>query len=179
MLKGKKVLLRPVKRSDISYFLTWFNDAEVIQYLTMFLPLTEMAEEKFIEELGTTQAKSTAFFVIEAIEGDSTKPIGTCSLNGINSKDHAAGFGIAIGEKEYWGRGYGTEATRLLIDYGFNQLNLHRISSSAISYNERSIRLHKKVGFQEEGRRRQAIFKNGVYHDWVLYGLLKEEWSGL
>jgi hypothetical protein len=54
MLKGKSVLLRPVKRSDISYFLKWFNDPEVIQYVGLYLPMTEMAEEKFIEESGTT-----------------------------------------------------------------------------------------------------------------------------
>ncbi len=101
MLKGKSVLLRPVKRSDISYFLQWFNDPEVIQYLGMYLPMTEMAEEKFIEELGTTRARSDALFVIKVIEGDSTKPIGNCGLHGINSKDNHATFGIVIGEKDY------------------------------------------------------------------------------
>src|SRR3989304_5768322 len=95
MLKGNKIRLRPVKRSDISYFLKWFNDPEVIQYLNMYLPMTEMAEEKFIEELGTTRARSDAPFVIEVSEGDSTRAIGNCGLNGINSKDHDAMFGIA------------------------------------------------------------------------------------
>jgi RimJ/RimL family protein N-acetyltransferase len=179
MLKGKSVLLRPVKRSDISYFLKWFNDPEVIQYLELYLPMTEMYEEKYIEELGTTRAKSDAPFVIEAIEGASTKPIGSCGLHEINSKDGKAIFGMGIGEKDYWSKSYGTEATRLLIDYGFQQLNLHRISSSAFAFNERSIKFHKKVGFQEEGRLRQAIFKNGQYHDLMLFGILREEWKGL
>ena len=179
MLRGKSVLLRPVKRSDISYFLKWFNDPEVIQYITLYLPMTEMGEEKYIEELGTTRAKSDAPFVIEVIEGASTKPIGNCGLHEINSKDHNATFGIVIGEKDYWSKGYGVEATRLVINYGFQQLNLHRISSTAIAFNERSIRLHKKVGFREEGRLRQAIFKNGQYHDLVQFGILREEWRGL
>jgi len=178
MLKGKGILLRPVRRSDISYFLKWFNDPEVIQYLSMYLPMTEMAEEKYIEELGTTRAETVAPFVIEIIEGDSAKPIGTIGLNRINNKDHNAMFGIAIGEKDYWSKGYGTEATLLLIDYGFEQLNLHRISSFAFSFNERSIRLHKRVGFKEEGRQREAVFKNGKYHDHVVFGILREEWSG-
>ena len=178
MLKGKSVLLRPVKRSDISYFLKWFNDPEVIQYLGMYLPMTEMAEEKFIEELGTTRAKSDALFVIEVIEGASTKPIGNCGLHGINSKDNHATFGIVIGEKDYWSKSYGTEAARLLINYGFQQLNLHRISSTAVAFNERSIRFHKKVGFREEGRVRETIFKNGQYHDLVQFGILREEWRG-
>lgn len=177
MLKGKGIILRPVRRSDISYFLKWFNDPEVIQYLGMYLPMTEMAEEKYIEELGTTRARTDAPFVIEVIEGDSTKPIGTIGLHRINNKDHNAMFGIAIGEKDCWSKGYGTEATRILIDYGFEQLNLHRISSSAFAFNERSIRLHKRVGFREEGRQREAVFNNGKFHDLVLLGLLREEWS--
>lgn len=178
MLKGNGILLRPFRRSDISYFLKWFNDPEVIQYLNMYLPMTEMAEEKYIEELGTTRATTDAPFVIELIEGDSTKPIGTIGLHRINNKDHNAIFGIAIGEKDCWNKGYGTEATRLLIDYGFEQLNLHRITSAAFDFNERSIRLHKRAGFKEEGRQREGSFKNGKFHDYVLFGLLREEWSG-
>ena len=178
MLKGNNVLLRPVKRSDISHFVRWFNDSEVVQYLAMYLPMTEMAEEKYIEELGTTKARSHAQFIIEVKVGASTKPIGTCGLEGINSKDNHATFGIVIGEKDYWSKSYGMEAARLLINYGFRQLNLHRISSTALAFNERSTGLHNKVGFREEGRLRQIIFKNGQYHDLVQFGLLREEWKG-
>lgn len=179
MLKGKTVLLRPVKRSDISYFLKWFNDPEVIQYLDLYLPMTEMGEEKYIEELGTTRARIDVVFVIEVIEGGSTKAIGNCGLHGINSKDNNATFGVVIGEQDYWSKGYGTEAAKLVINYGFQQLNLHRIYSTAVAFNERSIKLHKKVGFREEGRLRQAMFKNGQYHDLVQFGILREEWRVL
>jgi len=179
MLKGDKVLLRPVRRSDISYFLKWFNDPEVIQYLGLYLPMTEMAEETYIEQLGTSRVSTDTAFVIEAIEGASTKPIGSIGLHGISPKDHFATFGIAIGEKDYWSKGYGTEAAQLLIRYGFEQLNLHRISSGAISFNERSLRLHRRVGFKEEERQREAMFKNGKFHDHVMFGLLRDEWKGL
>jgi len=179
VLRGKSVLLRPFRRSDISYFLKWFNDPEILQYLDMYLPMTEMSEEKFIEELGTTRAGIDVLLVIEAIEGDSSRPIGNCGLHQISPKDHNAVFGIIVGERDYWSKGYGLEAARLLLDYGFQQLNLHRISSSAISFNERSIKLHRKVGFREEGRLRQAMFKNGQYHDRVEFGILREEWTGL
>ena len=180
MLKGNKVTLRPVKRADISFFLKWFNDPEVIQYLGAYLPMTEMAEEKFIEELSNpARSQGQVLLVIEANEGDINKPIGNCALNGINSKDHAAMFGIGIGEKDYWSKGYGTEAARLLLNYGFEQLNLYRIFSTALAFNERSLRLHRKVGFKEEGRARQAMFKNGQYHDLVHFGILREEWRGL
>jgi len=165
MLRGEKVLLRPLKRSDITNFLKWFNEPEVTQYLNFYAA-------------SRTQAGTGVYFVIEAIEGDSTKPIGSMGLGGINPKDHGASFGITIGEKDYWGNGYGTEATRLILEYGFQQLNLHRISSSAFAFNERSIRLHKKVGFKEEGRQREAIFKNGRFHDLVYFGILRDEWRG-
>jgi RimJ/RimL family protein N-acetyltransferase len=179
MLKGEKVVLRPVRRSDIEYFLRWFNDQEVTRYLKMYLPMTEMAEEKFIEELGTTGTVTRVILVIETSDGKNNKPIGNIALGNIHHKDHHAVFGIAIGEKDYWSKGYGTEAARLIIRYGFEQLNLHRINSSAISFNERSIKLHKRVGFTEEGRQREAYFKNGRYHDHVIFGLLRKEWEQL
>lgn len=178
MLKGKLVLLRPVRRSDLQNFLKWFNDPEVTRYLDRSLPLTEMEEEKNVEELGTTRARTDAAFVIEASEHPA-QSIGWIDLTGINPKDHNAMFGIVIGEKECWGKGYGMEAARLLVNYGFEQLNLHRISSRVHALNERSLKLHNRVGFKEEGRQREAIFKNGIFHDYVMFGVLREEWKGL
>ena len=177
MIKGKLVQLRPVQRVDISNFLQWFNDPDVTQYLLTYLPMTEMSEQKFIEELGSSRVATDVLLIIETNDSEKCKPIGSIGLHGINSKDHNATFGIALGDKKFWNKGYGTEAARLIIKYGFEQLNLHRISSSAYSFNERSIKMHLKVGFTEEGRRRQAIFKNGAYHDEVMFGLLRQEWN--
>ena len=176
MLKGEKVVLRPVRRTDIEYFLKWFNDSEVLQYLDLYLPMTEMAEEKYIEELGTNRAGTQVLFVIEAIEDISNKPIGNVTLSNIHPRNHNAIFGIAIGEKDYWSKRYGTEATQLIIKYGFEQLNLHRITSAAKSFNVRSLKLHQRTGFTEEGRQRKADFENGAYHDRVMFGFLREEW---
>jgi len=159
--------------------LRWFNDPEVIQYLGIYLPMTEMVEEKWIESIGTTRLLTDVFFIIEAIEEKGTRPIGDTGLGGINSKDHNAGFGIAIGEKDYWSKGYGTEAARVLVNYGFGQLNLHRITSGAVAFNERSIRMHRSLGFKEEGRQRDFVYRNGRYHDHVMFGILKDEWRGL
>jgi RimJ/RimL family protein N-acetyltransferase len=175
MPRGQRVNLRAVKRSDISLFLRWFNDPEVLKWVSFHLPMTEMAEEKWIENLATTR---DAPFVIEAVDGLAMTPIGNCGLHGIDPKNHSADFGIAIGEKDHWSKGYGTEATRLLIDYGFKELNLHRISSSVFEFNERSLRLHKTMGFKQEGQRRKSIFKNGQYWDLVEFGLLRDEWLG-
>jgi RimJ/RimL family protein N-acetyltransferase len=176
MLKGEKILLRPVKRADVPLFMKWFIDPEVTQYLSMYLPMTEMAEEKWIEDVGTARASSDIILVIEAQIGETSRAIGTIGLHRINQKDSCATFGIAIGEKDFWGQGLGTEATRVLLKYGFEQVNLHRISSTVYDFNERSYRMHKKVGFKEEGRRRKAIYKNGLFRDLIEFGFLKDEW---
>jgi RimJ/RimL family protein N-acetyltransferase len=176
MLKGNKVLLRPVQKSDISFFLKWYNDLEVLEYLSMYLPMTETMEEKWIEEAASGQNGTRVHFVIEAIEGNATKTIGSIGLNKIDYRCQTAELGIAIGEKEYWSKGYGTEAARLLINYGFNQLNLNRIGSCVFAPNKRSLKMHQQLGFIKEGQKRQAFFKNGQFMDEVLFGLLKKEW---
>lgn len=177
MLKGKKVLLRPVKKSDLQNFMKWYNDQEITQYLSMYLPMTEIGEEKWIEEASDNDGM--IIFVIEAISNNlQKKPIGSCGLHKINWKDRSAEFGVAIGEKEFWSNGYGTETAMLLIDYGFMQLNLHRISSGVFKFNERSQRLHIKLGFTNEGCSRKEIYKNGEYWDKIDFGILKEEWGG-
>ena len=105
MLRGKKVLLRPVTRSDLSHFFRWFNDPEVTQYVARYLPMTEMAEEKWIEEPRTSGAQNRAVLSIEAIEEEANKAIGELSLANINPKDHSATSGIVIGEKDTGARG--------------------------------------------------------------------------
>lgn len=175
MLKGGKVILKPIRRSDLNYFIVWANDPEVIRYMGGYLPMTEMAIEKDIEDI-PKQSNTEVVFIIEAVAEDTFRPIGSIALSMINHKDHYATFAISIGEKDYWSKGYGTEATQLIIRYGFEQLNLHRISSFVFSFNERSIRLHLRVGFIEEGRRKESVYINGDYHDSVMFGLLRKEW---
>ncbi|UCC16214.1 MAG: GNAT family N-acetyltransferase [Dehalococcoidales bacterium] len=178
MLKGEKVILRPVKRSDLDYFIVWANDPEVMRYMGGYLPMTEMAGENDIEDI-PKQSNTEVAFIIEAVAEETCRSIGSIVLSKINHKDHCATFAITIGEKDYWNKGYGTEATRLIIRYGFEQLNLHRISSFVFSFNERSIRMHLRAGFIEEGRRKESIYINGTCHDSVMFGLLKKEWQAM
>jgi len=177
VLRGKAVHLRPIKRSDLPFFVKWFNDPEVVQNLAIYLPMTEMGEEKWIEELATVRTNTDVSFVIGLPGDNSGIPIGTIGLHRIDHKNQNATFGIAIGEKECWSKGYSTEATRLLISYGFKELNLNRITSSALDFNERSIGMHMKAGFREEGQLRQSMFKNGMFRDLIAFGVLREEWQ--
>lgn len=174
MLKGKRLLLRPVQKSDVSYLLKWHNDPELIQFSGNYLPVTEMEILKRIEDLGNSQPRANAYFIIEATEEGKGEPIGETGLRDIRAKDRDATLFISIGDKTYWGKGYGKESAELIINYGFEQLNLHRISSSTFSFNERSIKMHLRLGFKEEGRRRDVFFKNGDYCDEVIFGLLRE-----
>lgn len=176
MLESRRVVLRPVKKADVKKFLEWFNDLEVIQYLTLYLPTTEIGEEKWIENLETIRKGKDVSLVIEVKDRKKRTMIGNCGLHNIDWKNRDAEFGIAIGEKKFWNNGYGTEAAKLMVDYGFEQLNLNRISSAAYGFNERSINMHLKLGFKKEGCVRKAIYKNGRYNDKILLGILKEEW---
>ena len=176
MIIGEDVRLRPVQKSDTGYFVEWYNDFDVMQYVGMYLPVTEIGWAKLIEEFSITRAETEALFVIEIINSDSFKPIGTVGLHNIKSFISNAMFGIDIGEKDRWSKGYGTEAGQLIIRYGFEQLGLHRIGSFVYSFNDRSIRLHDRLGFTREGCRREAVYVNGKYHDEVLFGLLRRYW---
>lgn len=82
---------------------------------------------------------------------------------------------IDIGEKEYWGQGYGKEALSILLNYAFQELNLHRVSLRVFSFNEKAIKLYKNLGFKEEGNSRQSLYRNGHWHDILHMGILKEE----
>ena len=180
-LTGEKVALDPIEPHEADEFKGWLNDQEILQFLAAYLPLSLGEEEKWINELG--KRKNDIVLGIYPLSdnpdrsSESNAIIGSIGLHNINQKDRNATLGIVIGNEAYRGKSFGTEAARLLIDWGFNQLNLHRINSGAFAFNDRSIKMHLKLGFKEEGRERQKSFKNGAYHDHVIFGLLREEWK--
>ncbi len=88
-------------------------------------------------------------------------------------------MGISIGEKEYWGKGYGTDAMRVVLRYAFTELNLHRVSLTVFEYNPRAIRSYEKAGFTLEGREREAVFRSGKRTDMIYMGVLREDWERL
>ena len=136
-LEGQKVGLRPIREDDASFFQEWMNNQEINQYLMVYLPITRLSEEQWIKNI--SQAKDDIVLTIITKTPVDGKPIGNVGLHNINHKDSHATFGIVIGDKDYHESGYGTEAARLIIGYGFNQLNLHRINSYAFAFNKRSI----------------------------------------
>ena len=112
-------------------------------------------------------------FAIETIEESAF--IGGCSTNDIDWKNSVATIGIFIGNKGYLGRGYGTDATKTLVAFLFNQMNINKIRLTCYSFNTRAIESYKKCGFVIEGVLRQKIFKDGKYHDRIAMGLLQND----
>jgi len=176
MLEGMRVRLAPLERRHIDLFLKWFNDPEIMQYITMYKPMTRDMEEEWFENL--KHKEDSVYFSIKIIdEENSDKVIGNCAIQNINCKNRACSCGITIGEKNYQNKGYGTEAMELLVDYGFNTLNMNRIELSVYEFNSRAFKTYQKVGFVEEGRKRQARYHNGKYQDEIIMAVLREDWE--
>lgn len=173
ILTGKQVLLRPVKLSDAKRFVKWFNDKSVNKF--MFVRgITLAKEKKYILDRIKGKVKDVLHFCIDTKDG---VHIGAISLESIQKRNKNASFGIIIGDKNYWSKGYGEEASRLILEYGFKQLKLHRVELDVYSYNTRAIGLYKKLGFKKEAVRREHNFYNGKFYDTIIMGLLDREWK--
>ena len=176
MIKGKRIKFAPLDRKHIDIFLKWFNDPEITQYLIMYKPLTRDWEEKWFDSL--KHKEDAVYFSILLIDQENPdKIIGNCAIQGINAKNRACSCGITIGEKDYHNKGFGTEAMEMLLEYGFNTLNMNRIELSVYEFNIRAYKLYQKVGFIEEGRKRQARYHNGRYHDEIIMAILRKDWE--
>ncbi len=171
-LIGNRIYLRPLDESDVDRCLRWINDPEVLSTIGQRFPKSRIREEEWL----ATQYKSEKHFSVAIVIKDGDRHIGNCGFNDIDYANRKAVFGILIGEKDEWDKGYGTEAARLLVDYGFNQLNLHRISLQVYSNNPRAIRAYEKAGFTREGTMRESYFRNGRYYDTLIMAILNAEW---
>lgn len=174
-LRGRKTILRPPnKETDLNAMWSWVNDPETTQFVLVFLPQTNVQEGEWFDRIG----KDDKNIVLAMEAGDKErKLIGSIGIHQISWKDRVATTGTLIGEKEYWGKGYGTDAKMQILNYCFNTLNLHKICSAVIEYNERSLRYSLHCGYQVEGRRRRHLFRNGRYWDMIELGLFREEWE--
>jgi diamine N-acetyltransferase len=178
MITGKKVRLRALERSDLPYFVTWFNDPEVTQGLLIHWQLSIGQEEKWYERVLARPFEEQPL-MIEVQTPEGWQAIGDLGFNEIDRLHRNAEIGIAIGDKRFWNQGFGTEAMSLMVRYGFNDLNLHRIYLQVYETNPRAIRSYEKAGFVREGVMREAVFKDGRYINVVLMSVLRPEWKFL
>ncbi|MCI0377671.1 MAG: GNAT family N-acetyltransferase [Gemmataceae bacterium] len=160
-LIGQTVYLRPVERDDADLVAPWVNDPEVRWYLAGRPPINQVSELDYIDRM--SRSEHDLVLLIVRVEDD--RRIGMQGLHQIDFRNRHACFGIALGDKEAWGQGYGTEATRLLLQHAFETMNLNRVWLQVYEYNERAMRSYLKLGFKKEGVLRQENFRKGKYWD--------------
>lgn len=177
IIRGERVFLRPAERGDLPAFVRWFNDAEVLHHLAMRAPMSQAAEERWFDAMLERQGTTDHHFVI--CLADTGRAIGTIGLHALDLADGVAEFGIAIGERSAWNRGYGTDATRAICDFGFGELRLERIGLHVYAGNERARRAYTKAGFVHEGTLRRARYQHGEFLDVHVMSLLRDEWAQL
>jgi RimJ/RimL family protein N-acetyltransferase len=174
ILNGTNVVLRRHVPGNMRAFQRWYADPEVVR-LTRYQdgPMRPDEIERFF--VARALGADSLAMAIHLRAGD--RLIGTCALSQLDSDNGSALFHITIGEKDSWGRGHGTEATRLMIDHAFGGLGLHRIGLSVFSFNERAIRSYRSCGFLVEGRAREAIWRDGRWWDEIAMSILDSDWA--
>jgi RimJ/RimL family protein N-acetyltransferase len=175
-LTGERVVLRRHLPENVRAFQRWYSDPEVVR-LTRYQDGPMRRDE--IDRFFAARALGPESLAMAIHVRDTDRLIGTCALSQLDSENGSALFHITIGEKDAWGRGYGTEATRLMVDHAFTGLGLHRVALTVFAFNERAVRSYRSVGFVVEGRAREAIWREGHWWDEISMSLLDSEWATL
>jgi RimJ/RimL family protein N-acetyltransferase len=174
-LTGPRLYLRALCEADADGpYPTWLNDAEVCRgNLHHVFPYTREGALVYIRH--TAQTRDALILAVVLREGN--RHIGNIALQAIHSTNRTAELAILIGERDVWGMGFAQEAAALIVEHGFGELNLQRIECGTFSKNAAMQKLALRLGMKEEGRRRNAVFKNGRYHDVVEFGLLRTDFE--
>lgn len=171
MVRGQLVGLGPLRRDLAPVYQRWVTDVRV--HRTLALPGLPMSLEAELDWLdGALKSRDAVFTIYELA---STRPIGNAGLHAIDHSDGTAEFGILIGEPDVWGKGYGTESTRLMLSYGFDVLGLHHIRLEVYANNERAWRAYERAGFRRAGVLRQAKRIGRERVDVILMDVLSDE----
>jgi len=173
-IHGPTVVLRPHTPRNVAAFTRWYADPEVAR-LTRYQDGPMGADE--VRRFFDARVAGTGSLALAIHLQETDRLIGTCAFSQLDGDNGSALFHITIGERDCWGRGYGTEATALMLDHAFGTLGLHRVGLSVFAFNERAIRSYRKVGFVVEGRSREAIWRDGRFFDEVHMSVLAEEWQ--
>ncbi len=177
MLQGPRVTLRAIERDDLPRFHAFNNDLAV-ELAGGGDPPWPQSLARLTADFERNTAQGGREGMTFAIEADG-QVIGGCGLHGLGPTEQTCELGIAIGDKAYWGQGYGREAVALLLDYAFRLVNARRVFLRVHAANERAIRAYRACGFVEEGRLRKHVWSNGSYDDLLYMGILREEWPGI
>ena len=180
-LEGELVRLAVEDAKTLAeYYSRWSRNSELYRLMDSMITrprsvkATEAGFEKFLEK----EPEDNSFlFSIHTLAED--RLIGDVDLGGVRWIHGDAFVGIGLGEPEFWGRGYGTDAMRIILRYGFRELNLRRVTLNVFEYNPRAIRSYEKAGFRIEGKVRRGLLREGRRWDMIYMGILRTEWQAL
>ncbi len=172
-ITGERVALGPFRRDLLPLYTRWFNDFSVtLPYLLNLGPRTLESRQAWYDRIAAGEPGRVDFTIYERL---TLRAIGWTNLDAIDHAQRRAQYNICIGERDCWGKEYGTETTILMLDYGFTILGLHNIMLQVDSYNERAIRCYRRAGYKEIGRRREARRVRDRVYDRVFMDCLSSE----
>jgi RimJ/RimL family protein N-acetyltransferase len=173
-LRGDRVSLHTIEEADLELLNRNVNDPRVRRPLTSATPSNMAETEAFFEDVVSDDDGLNLLVCVEDEDGE-PEAVGDIALFELHERTRWAEIAIAIAP-EYWDEGYGTEASNLLVEYAFDERNLHRLQARVMATNDASRRVWEKLGFELEGRLRQNQFDDGEYVDTLYFGLLEDEY---
>ena len=176
VLTGSRVILRRHVPANLAAFRRWYADPEIAR-LARYQDSPMRPEE--IERFFAARVVGTDALAMAIHERSTGRLVGTCAFSQLDADNGSALYHITIGEADVWGLGYGTEATRLMMDHAFGTLGLHRVALFVFEFNERAIRAYLRVGFVLEGRARQSIRREDRWWDELAMSMLDTDWQQL
>ncbi|KUO74078.1 MAG: hypothetical protein APF77_23095 [Clostridia bacterium BRH_c25] len=173
-LSGSKVTLRPGVESDFHILYKWYNDTELNKLAGW--NNSRVTSDKLRYNMSRSFGYDPMNLMIDNKEGT---PIGTIQLYDFNEQDKSCKLGIRIGDRDYWGKGYGEDAVKTILEYAFMKIDIYRVTLKVYEYNERAVKCYLKCGFRNEGRTRQSAYIDGKFYDEIIMGALKSEYIEL
>jgi len=172
-IEGDLVVLRKHVPGNVDAFQRWYADPEVAR-LARYQDAPMRSDE--IDRFFQLRALGAESLTMAIHDRDTNRLIGSCAFSQVDGENGSAMYHITIGEKDMWGRGYGTEATQLMVDHAFGTLGLHRVALTVFEFNERAIRAYRRCRFVVEGRSRESIWRDGRWWDELAMSVLSTEW---
>jgi len=174
MIKGKNLYLSRIEKKDMEHIYKWFSDIEFLRFYDYYPPVSQTKEEVDKTFNDYEKDEKSDVFAIRLVDDDQI--IGIAGYDDIIKQIKVATLFIGIGSKNSRGKGYGKEAIDILLNYGYNEMDFHRIQLNVLEFNDSAISLYEKSGFIKEGTYREFVLRDEKRYDLFLYGLLKNEW---